>query len=208
MDQKRGGVPKRKKAQILEDYKFIIPLFLKGKGVTEIAGLLGKEREYRVAPQTVWGDINQILKEWQKERMDMIDSQMMIDLKKIDQLEVTYWESWEESKKSKVKTVQKERSIYDKKKKARVGDLTNQQAEKHTTEFVGDKKWLEGVQWCIMQRAELLRYKHVQSAGAEDAIPAARDVVFVTRTRKNDHIQEAIEITGTPDDGLPKLLSI
>lgn len=204
MEPKRGGGPKRKKEQIPVDQNFIMPLFLKGKGFNDIAAILAPLREYRVDYQTVYTDVQKVLKQWQEERMSMIDQQMNIDLKKIDQLEAVYWESWEKSKQAKVKTVQKEKSVFDKKNQKRLGDLTAQEAQRHVTEYVGDKQWLDGVQWCIMQRAELLRYKHVKPAGVDDVIPVAFDVVFTTRSRKNDHIQEAIEIheNNPPEDGI------
>lgn len=206
MEKKRGVVPKRKKQEITVDYNFIMPLFLKGKGFAEIANILAPLREYRVDLKTVWADVQNVLKKWQSERTEMIDHQMEIDLRKIDNLEAVYWESWEKSKQAKVKTVQKERSLFDKKKKKTLDDFTNRQSEKHVTEYVGDKQWLDGVQWCIQQRAALLQYKKVPAPGSEDVAPVVGEVVFLTRSRKNnDQFTEAIEIPDT-DAGLQKLI--
>lgn len=207
MEEKRGGVPKRKVGEKEADINFIIPLFLKGKGLAEIVGKLQALREYPVTYASVYRDIGKELKRWQKERTDMIDVQMDVDLKKIDRLEATYWDAWEQSCKAKVKTIAKERSIYDKKKKERIGDLTAQEAQKHVTETVGDKKWLEGVQWCIEQRAKLLQYsKNTPQAPIDDAAVVG-ELVFVTRSRKNNvEYTDAIEVKETDGDIGQKLL--
>lgn len=205
--EKKIRLPKRSKGQRLDDLRFVMPLFLQGKGFSEIAIQMKPGREYRVDYYTVYEDVQTVLSEWRKERIAMVDSQMEIDLKKIDHLECIYWESWEKSKAAKVKTVQKERSIFDKKQNKKFDDLTNRQSEKHVTEYVGDKQWLDGVQWCIQQRASLLQYKKVTPPGAEEVNPVAREVVFITRSRKNnDQFTEAIEVPDESGDGIQKLI--
>lgn len=208
MEKKLGAVVKRTKPQRLEDLNLVMPLFLKGKSFSEIATIMKPGRDYRVTYESVYADIQFVLKQWRKERTAMIDHQMDVDLKKIDHLEAVYWSSWEKSCQNKVKTVQKEKSIFDKKKQKTAEDFTNRQSEKHVTEFVGDKQWLDGVQWCIQQRAALLQYKKAAPPGSEEGgnIHEVRDVIFVTRTRRNnDQFTEAIEV-GESGEDLQKLI--
>lgn len=210
MGKKRGGEPKRNREERQQDLNFIMPLFLKGVGFVDIAKNLNAVREYKVRHEVIVKDVQYVLKQWRKERINMVDSQMEIDLKKIDHLESVYWESWGKSKAAKIKTVQKERSLFDKKQKKTVDDYTNRQSEKHVTEYVGDKQWLDGVQWCIQQRAALLQYKKITPPGAEEVIPTARDVIFITRSRKNnDQFTDAVEVSDdTAGNDIQKLIQL
>lgn len=205
------GQAKRNRQEKVADLNFIIPLFLKGMGYVAISKELATQRTYKLDPDTILKDVQAELKRWRDERMGMIDLQIEADLKKIDMLEQTYWDSWERSKNSKTKTVQKQKDIFDKAKKPKKGEklkmeLVGRESQKHVTESVGDKQWLDGVQWCIVQRAELLQYKKVSPPGMDDVIPVVQ-AVFVTRSRKNnDQFTEAIEIPEETGDNLQKLI--
>ena len=208
MKEKRGGGPIRKVEEKLIDYEFITPLFLKGKRFFEIATELQAVRDYPVNDRMVRHDIQQIMKGWKAERANMIPAAMEIQLRKLERMEATCWEQFEKSKTAKVKTVAKERSIYDKKTKARVGDLTNQQAERHVTENIGDGQWLDRVFRCWEMQAELLDLKGMGQGGAGGGTdePAVTELVFITRTRKNNtQFTDAIEIQET-DDGINQKL--
>lgn len=214
MGKIRSVSPKRKVKDRNEDFKFIMPLYLKGMGFGEIAKELNAIREYKVTYQVIYEDVQTVIDRWQLERVAMIDKQKEVDLKKIDKLEATYWQAWEDSKTAKVKTVQKERSIFDKKKKKQVGDIANRQSERHVVEGIGNKEWLEGVQWCIQERGKILQYNKSAAPGPEETpeptVIAVRDIVFVTRTRKNnnDHITEAEEVNDDQDNITQTLIQL
>lgn len=207
MKEKRGGAPQRKAEERLKDYEFIVPLFLKGMRFGEIATLLQEVRDYPVDHQKVRKDMLQVMKGWKEERAKMIPAALEVQLRKLEKMESTCWEQFEKSKLSKVKTVAKERSIYDKKKSERVGDLTNQQAERHVTENIGDGQWLDRVFRCWEMQADLLDLKNMDRGDSGDNSPDVTELIFITRTRKNNNqFTEAIEIRDTDDGITQKLL--
>lgn len=208
MKEKWGGAPIRTKQERLIDYEFIVPLFLKGMRFGEIATQLETVRNYTVNYEMVRNDLKQIMKGWKEERSKLIPAAMEIQLRKLEKMEATCWEQFEKSKTAKVKTVAKERSIYDKKTKARVGDLTNQQAERHVTENIGDGQWLDRVFRCWEMQSDLLGLKEMNQGGGggiEETV--VTELVFVTRTRKNNtQFTDAIEVTETDNEIGQKLL--
>lgn len=204
---KRGGVPKRTKGQRLEDFNFITPLLIQGLGFGAIAQRLtearqsGRDYNYH----DVYGDAKEIMKQWQAERVGMMDHQKNLEIKKLDRLESIYYEAWIASTQARVKTVTKRRGAPA---TAQVtgGALvvrTNQtQEETHTQESVGNVQFLQGMERCIAQRCALMGWK-AGGGGGEGAIPPApvdRDIVFKTRPR-NERYADAIEIT--PDEDEP-----
>lgn len=208
MKDKRGGVPIRKVEERLKDYDFIVPLFLKGRRFGEIATALQEIRKYPVDYKMVYKDMQQIMKGWKEERAKLMPAALEVQLRKLERMEATCWEQFEKSKTAKTKKVQKERSIFDKKTQKRVGDLTHQQAEMHVTENIGDGQWLDRIFHCWEMQAELTDMKNMyQGGGGGTTEPFVTELVFLTRTRKNnDQYTEAIEVPDDPGTIAQKLI--
>lgn len=206
--EKRTRVATRKKEDRLLDFEFIVPLFLKGQRFGEIAIALQAVRNYPVNIKMIYRDIEQILKGWKEERANLIPAAMEIQLRKLEKMEAVCWEQYEKSKTAKTRNVQKERSVFDKKANKTLDNLTLRQAEKHVTENIGDGQWLDRIFKCWEMQAELLDLKGNKGGGDDDNdAPAVTELVFITRTRKNnEQFTDAIEIPEEDGSGIQKLI--
>jgi len=138
----------RKKIDIERDRRNISRMYLQGMLQAEIAEELG------VSQSTVSRDLSYIQKQWQQERINNVDERKRIELAKIDNLELEYWEAWKHSlENAEVQTVEKQGIIHDKDGKiigSRVKQIDRQEGQ------AGDPRFLQGIQWCIEKRCELL----------------------------------------------------
>ncbi len=97
-----GTGPKRSRDQRDQDLVVIAELYLKGKSQAEIAGNIGQIRDYTLSQQQISGDLRTIRKRWLESSIRDFDAQRAQELAKIDYLELTYWDSWEQSTKDSV----------------------------------------------------------------------------------------------------------
>ena len=117
--------------------------YVRGETQTQIAAALG------VHYTTVGRDLVQIRAAWVAAYTSDYNEHAAKELARIDHLEQTYWEAWESSKADRSTRTQTVRP--DEK-----GKLAPVQGVMETAESVGDKKWLDGIQWCIEARMRLL----------------------------------------------------
>lgn len=210
MEEKRGGEPKRTAQEIFEDRNFIVPLFLQGVKFGDITAKLQELRTYPVDYKSVYRDMQQVIKGWKAERAKLMPAAFELQMRKLEKMEATCWEQFEKSKQAKTRTVQKERSVFDKKQNKTLDNLTFRQGEKHITETIGDGQWMDRIIRIWEMQAELLDLKNLANpAGGGDAgvTPVMTEVVFITRTRKaNSQFTEAIEIKGPEEDGITQKL--
>ena len=94
---------KRTKDQREFDLAFCSNLFLRGYTYREISERLNEENArrgvgYTITKQMVYWDMQQLLIEWKRERMENIDDYVTQELRKLDKMEVELWEAWENSK--------------------------------------------------------------------------------------------------------------
>ena len=99
---------KRTKDQREFDLAFCSNLFLRGYTYKEISERLNEENArrgvgYTISKQMVYWDIQQLLIEWKRERMENIDDYVTQELRKLDKMEVELWEAWERSKTGKLR---------------------------------------------------------------------------------------------------------
>jgi predicted transcriptional regulator len=128
---------KRHPTQVERDRREISRMYLSGITQAVIADRLGIDQS------TVSRDLKILQQEWQVARINDIDERKRQELAKIDNLELEYWDAWRRSQNDKETVI------------ARV-----KAGEKETTERregqAGDPRFLDGVQWCINKRCELL----------------------------------------------------
>jgi hypothetical protein len=143
----------RSKSEIERDRRKIAKLYLEGKIQGEIA------QELNISQATVSRDLTFLQKEWAEARINDIDERKRIELAKIDNLELEYWDGWNRSKQaSKVET----QKMLGSAKKPKQGETnpepTPEKFEKinKTESQIGDPRFLTGIQDCIRQRRELL----------------------------------------------------
>ena len=130
-------------AQNERDRRNIASLYLKGVIQADIA------EQLKISQGTVSKDLKFIQNEWMIARINDIDERKRIELAKIDNLELTYWDGWKRS--------QENAEVETTKMK---GKDTSKPSELEKTKRVegqvGDSRFLQGVGWCIEKRCELL----------------------------------------------------
>lgn len=154
-NKRTGG--KRTVEQREADKTYCADLFVKGYTYRDIAKKLNeynrsKGLDYEVTYKTVFMDINQVLIDWKKERLDEIDNYIQLELKKLDKMEVELWGAWDKSKSGKRKTKIVGGSI--KEGAVSGGELDSRQLE----DTNGDPRYLDLLLKIQERRAKLLGY--------------------------------------------------
>lgn len=162
---------KRSKIQVERDRVEIARLYMRGEMQADIAGKLG------LTQQQISYDLKVIHQRWLSSSLINYNEAKAQELAKIDHLERTYWESWERSlEQFTSKTLKLNRSaVRDKDEGALAlkaaeqvaGSLLDEAIEDEaiqdeilltikTEDRVGDPRFLDGVQWCINKRCQIL----------------------------------------------------
>jgi len=119
----------------------IASLYLKGKPQHAIAEDVG------VNQSQVSRDLKVLEGQWRASALLDINDVKMRELARINQLEVEYWDAWEESKQN-----------YQQVTNKASGSRTRVKYKEKTTKdmiLFGDPRFLAGVQWCIQKRCEI-----------------------------------------------------
>lgn len=91
----------RTEQQRNSDLVRISKLYLQGHTQLEIAQQIGVSRTQ------ISYDIKQLFLEWKRERIDVFEERLLIELSKLDHLESEAWKAWENSKRDSVKIAEK-----------------------------------------------------------------------------------------------------
>lgn len=133
---------KRTKAQREADMEAIARMYLTGKTQRYIAKIIG------VSQPMIKREIDRLRKRWRDSADTCFDDAQADQLARIDNLESTYWEAWEESREKKSKIVTEKAGSGEGARRAKV-QTTEEERD-------GNPKFLEGVQWCIAERSKVL----------------------------------------------------
>lgn len=136
------AAPKRTKTQIQKDRVEVASLYLQGWTQAAIGDKLG------LARQQIGYDLKAIQKEWLKSSLIDFNEARARELSKIDNLEVTYWESFSKSLSPKKTETAKSTTGPD-------GQQERSEFSAKEEQQVGDKRFLDGVAWCIDRRCKL-----------------------------------------------------
>lgn len=179
--RQRGGRPKmckRTKDQRESDLAFCSTLFLRGYTYREISERLNEENArrgvgYTITKQMVYWDMQHLLIEWKRERMDNIDDYVTQELRKLDKMEVELWEAWERSKTGKLR--EKNRQNANPRKVLEDGDNPEYYGyEETTTETsAGNPRFLDLLLNVQQRRAKMLGFDapiKVEIPGIEKSI--------------------------------------
>lgn len=157
----------RPEARKVADAKTVANLYLRGRKYREIEELTGLGRG------TIADHVQALLGEWREDAIRDIGLAKELELAKINQLEVAYWNAWDLStKKHTVETI-KSRPIpapatereplqldgvplnTRRAQPVRQDELILERLVK-TEKTEGNPQWLIGIQWCINKRCEIL----------------------------------------------------
>lgn len=136
------AAPKRTKTQIRKDRVEVASLYLQGWTQAAIGDKLD------LARQQIGYDLKAIQKEWLKSSLVDFNELRARELSKIDNLESTFWDAW--SKSLTPKKTETAKNIVGPKEKP----IRNEFSAKEEQQ-VGDKRFLDGVAWCIDRRCKL-----------------------------------------------------
>ena len=169
---------KRTKDQRELDLAFCSNLFLRGYTYREISERLNEENArrgvgYTITTQMVYWDMQQLLIEWKRERMENIDDYVTQELRKLDKMEVELWEAWERSKTGKLR--EKNRQNAKPRKVLEDGDNPEYYGyEETTTETsAGNPRFLDLLLNVQQRRAKMLGFDapiKVEIPGIEKSI--------------------------------------
>lgn len=176
----------RKKTEITNRRQQVAERYLRGAYMSQIADELG------VDTATVSRDLAELRKEWLERSINHIDQKKAIELAKLDQLELTYWEAWERSKENAEVETTEQVGVKQKTKKSKDGEeeftivperiKKNKRVEGQS----GNPAFLEGVFKCINKRCEILGLdapKRQEHTGADGG---AIEVIHVKPKGDND----------------------
>lgn len=150
------AAPKRSSLQRANDLAILANRYLRGIPQATIAEELG------VSPAQISYDLRQIQKKWIEAAVLDFNEARVQELTKINELERTYWEAWEESKKPKIAKATTISEMKDKAKSVKTGKLKPLRVKTDTKTFKrreyrdGNPMFLQGVEWCIKRRCAIL----------------------------------------------------
>lgn len=136
-----GKTPRRSNGELARDRKIISDMYLRGYTQVEIAERIKRDQS------TVSRDIKALQKQWLQDSMVDFNEARAKELAKIDALEMEYWKAWQASQQD-AETIVEEAS--------ELKDGTRAKVSTKTVGQTGDPRYLQGVQWCIDKRAEIL----------------------------------------------------
>lgn len=134
------AAPRRSDIQIERDRLEIARLYLQGVIQVDIAARLG------MTQPMVSYDLKRIKERWLESSLVNFNERISIELAKIDNLEIEYWQAWQRSMQIKESSTAK--VIQD-------GKSERNEASTKQEQMVGNPTFLAGVQWCIDRRLKL-----------------------------------------------------
>ena len=141
------------KLALEERRRRVTELYLRGYTLRTISADVG------VSLSQTHKDVQFVIAEWRKERLDDIDAYQTTELSRIAKLEQTYWEAWDrsvgESRRTVTESVTSSALVGGVEDPVQVGPKRNR-AQITKEDENGDPRFLAGVQWCIDRRCKIL----------------------------------------------------
>ena len=197
--------PKRTTFQRENDLVILAGLYLRGVPQVQMAGIISEQREYSISRQQVSYDLKTLTRRWLESEIVDLNEAKTQELAKINHLEQTYWEAWEDSRKTKEVTSTK-RTIDDYGTKDEAGIRKEQQA--------GNPAYLAGVMTCINKRCDIfgldapkkvdLTWKEkLEEAGVDAGAAFEQLVNAIATARRSGHESDdarCVEGSGAADE--------
>jgi hypothetical protein len=174
----------RNQAEIIRDRYEIARLYLKGELQADIASRLG------INQSTVSRDLTFLHKQWIKAAEVNFSEAVAVELQKINNLEIEYWQAWERSMQIKESSTAKV-----------ISDSSGERNEAGTKQeqMIGDEKFLAGVRWCIDRRLKLFGLDAPIKIDWRQTLPADMDANEVEQEFLNI-LRQAAEVDATASD--------
>ena len=140
---------RRSQAQLTRDRRRIADLYLQGWLQTDIA------KELKTNQSTVSRDLQTLQAEWRDSALVDIDLAKSQELAKVDRLEREYWEAWERSCED-AETLRQELDTHQLPTNPDSGKIPPNKVVRTSKGQAGDPRFLQGIQWCINKRCEII----------------------------------------------------
>lgn len=85
----------------------VAELYKRGWNIRRIADEVKARMGTSCSTRTIWNDIQDLLKEWQANRIQDVDARLQLELERIDDCVAELWEQWDKSKEDWVKEYNK-----------------------------------------------------------------------------------------------------
>jgi hypothetical protein len=159
MTSTRGFGYKRNNIQREQDLTVTAEMYLKGIPLTKISQWIAENRPYTITTQQLSKDIQKLHRRWIERQMIDFNAAKAKELERINILEQTYWDAWEESKKPLVIEEMEQVNDTTTSSKAEVAPTYSRTKKKgKREERLGDVRCLEGIQWCINKRCQIFGF--------------------------------------------------
>ena len=175
---------KRTKIQLEDDRREIASLYLQGKTQQTIADRLGMTR------QMVGYDLKVVQRRWREDTSRNLDEDKARELAKLDELERTHWQAWEDSLEQVTRLTAGTTTSGG-------GGVTQRQALQREDKQ-GNPAYLRGIMDCIDRRCKLLgldaplKQEHTGAAGG----PIQQDVRLIKDALNNADTRDALDALG------------
>lgn len=154
------AIERFRKGKLTNDIKpflrtFVSEYFLKGYSARAITRVMKEKIGRSLDRQTITKYVKQNLQEWAEQNMANITEAKAQQLMKIDKLESTYWEAWDESKEENRENTVETESFPS---QAEEGEMKvqKQRDKVRTQKTHGDASLLKGIEWCIEMRCKIM----------------------------------------------------
>ena len=149
----------RTKEQREADMNTLARLYVKGTSQMEISKRIG------ISQAQVSIDLKKLLKQWQDTRLNEIDRYKHEQLLRVNMIEEEMWAAWEKSKTKGKKTttkgkagklIEKKDPLTGMKSKVEGDEEYWRVGEQEEEPIGGDMQYMNGIQWCMQERAKIL----------------------------------------------------
>lgn len=175
----------RNQSEITRDRYEIARLYLKGELQADIASRLG------INQSTVSRDLTFLHKQWLEATEINFSEAVALELQKINNLEVEYWQAWQRSLQVKESSTAKV-----------ISDSSGERNEVSTKQeqMTGNESFLAGVRWCIDRRLKLFGLDAPVKIDWRQTLPDSLNSDEVQRQFLEILTMAAMESDATADD--------
>jgi hypothetical protein len=181
-------MPKRTKDERERDLAEVAKHYLRGMVQIEIVKKLCEGKPYTLSLNTLRNDLKELRRRWIESSMIDFNEARSNELAKLDHLENTYWDAWEESRRHRETSMHAQEQGRDAKLKT---SLRREQQ-------VGDPRFLDGVMRCGVERRKILGlYQQETSEGGSQTLV---QIVQLAREKRDADNSKRLARGGGGDD--------
>lgn len=139
--------------------EIVAQLYKRGYSIRKIQSEVVKRLELKTySLATVHKDIQTLLDEWRKNRIEDMDAALQLELERIDDTVRELWEQWEKSKTDYTKTARKQKGSPTRDNQTGQTSIRTYQTERTETEVIrlGDPSYISEIRQQLAERRKLL----------------------------------------------------